>query len=213
MPDVLVAHVAMLAPPVLLSQVDKRCHASVSERCTNLAALLDRAVFDIGIDVILGSSGGARLRPSWMADAHMVVLARACASGALARCTDLVATDSAVGDKGLAALSGALATGAMGNLKALSLRDNLIGDAGMQAFASACAGGAMAQLQVSSHPSALSSGLDTWHVQSADPDISFDVQYAGALAQQQSDWGQGPRGLVGVPRHRRHAAARGTLPR
>ena len=89
LPDVLVAHVAMLAPPVLLpalSQVDKRCHASVSERLTNLAALR-MPPFDIYIDVILGSSNilTARLGESRISDANMEVLARACASGAMAQ--------------------------------------------------------------------------------------------------------------------------------
>ena len=93
LPDVLVAHVAMLAPPVLLpalSQVDKRCHASVSERLTNLAALR-MPPFNVHIDVILGTSNIGAAMPDWggnaISDANMEVLARACASGAMAQLT------------------------------------------------------------------------------------------------------------------------------
>ena len=130
LPDVLVAHVAMLAPPVLLSalsQVDKRCHASVSERITNLAALRMQP-FDVCIDVILGTSDIARLGESQISDADMEVLARACASGALASLKGLYLDSNQIGDAGMQSFSTALASGAMAHLNDLYLSSNPISD-------------------------------------------------------------------------------------
>ena len=128
------------------------------------------------------------LNGNQIGDKGLEALSGALATGALAQCTTLVLGGNKIGDKGIEALSEALATGAMPQLKELYLLQNQIGDTGVTALANACATGAMAHLRVSWHPTALSSGPGTWHAHSSDPDVLLDVQYAGALAQQQPDW-------------------------
>ena len=116
-----------------------------------------------------------------------------------------------IGDAGVTSLASACAKGALPLLKELFLSRNQIGDAGVSALAGACASGALAQLQVSSHPTALSPCLETWHANSPDSDLLYGVQYAETLARQQPDWRCRARGALRSPRHGGTGAVAGKL--
>ena len=116
-----------------------------------------------------------------------------------------------IGDVGVTALANACATGAMAQLRQLKLNGNQIGDKGLEALSGALATGAMAQLQVSWLPTPLSPGPETWHAHSPDPDVSFDVQYAGALALQEQHWRYRSRGSCQGGRRRGNGAVAGQL--
>lgn len=72
-------------------------------------------------------------------DTGLQILVRACASGALAKCSHLYLNHSGIGDDGMRALANACGRGALSNLVRLSLIGNRIGDAGIEVLASACA--------------------------------------------------------------------------
>ena len=93
----------------------------------------------------------------------------------------------------------------------LYLDRNKIGDVGVTALAKACAGGAMAQLQVSSLPTALFPGPETWHAHSPDLDVLYGVQYAGTYFRSQPDWRRRHDPVLGGMRRWGHGAVEGTL--
>ena len=121
----------------------------------------------------------------YLSDDGVVLLIDLCTVGALPRLVLLSLEHCHISNEGMVKLSAALTTGVLPQLDCLALRDNQIGDAGIIAFISTFADGALAQLTVSSHLTALSPHLETWHTSSPGLTVLFDVPYmpyAGPLA-------------------------------
>ena len=82
-----------------------------------------------------------------IADAQLITLVDACASGALDKLQTLNLSKNKIGDAGISALADSVCKGALPALQKLALYCNYIGDVGMTAFAEAVGKGALPALQ------------------------------------------------------------------
>ena len=163
--------------------------------------LLPQEVFGADSRVLLRCEG------TGMGNAGLGIVARACASGALASCAQLYLNHSSVGDEGIAVLADACGRGgALQKLVRLSLIGNQIGDKGLEALAWACA-----------HDAALPVLWDLWlsgnRIGCAGATALGKACTEGALAEVTTlTLGQNQIGDVGVEALAA-ALARGALPR
>ena len=102
--------------------------------------------------------------------------------GALDKLTTLYLTYNKITDEGFATLMPLLKKdGKLSGLTVFGVGSGIT-DKGMKEFADILSMGALDHLTVCWRPTALIPCLETWHAHFPDPEVLFDVQYAGTCA-------------------------------